>query len=138
LTFDLAAGQSGTAKPPVLVSPKGFPANYSAGADGMVAPSNYAGNVLLWSDHLYGTRVLATKDDWTTAEYLGLVPINQALSAQGAYTTDTFAVGGTLYALNQFFQTTSLPVHTLANFHFDDITQAVQQLVDQWNTTSSS
>ncbi|KAK4945278.1 hypothetical protein LTR10_015437 [Elasticomyces elasticus] len=136
LTFDLSQqAPNGTAPGPVLVSPTNFPANYTGGADALVAPSKYDGNVVLWSQDFNGTMVLATRDNWVTAEYLGLVPMNPGLQAQGAYTTDTFAMGNTIYAVNEFFQP-SKPIKTLSDWHLDDITQSVQQLVNQWNMTS--
>ncbi|KIM98617.1 hypothetical protein OIDMADRAFT_56965 [Oidiodendron maius Zn] len=116
---------------PVYVHPEGFPANYSAGTDALVAPSKYGGRVVLWSDDFYGTRVIGTRDNWETAEYLGLVLMDSSLRSRGGFTTDSFAVGNTIYSLTEFFQATK-PIQTTKEFTMVDMTEQVDQLVRAW------
>ncbi|KAL6793958.1 hypothetical protein J3E68DRAFT_361873 [Trichoderma sp. SZMC 28012] len=62
----------------VHVPAKGFPDNI-AGSDRLVAPQKYDGKVLLWADDRFNIRVFGSSDGWTSAEYLGLVPIDSNL-----------------------------------------------------------
>ncbi|RFU33156.1 hypothetical protein B7463_g3179, partial [Scytalidium lignicola] len=117
---------------PIFVHPEGFPANYSAGTDALVAPAKFGGSVILWSDDFYGTRVIGTKNNWKTAQYLGLVPIDEALQARGGFNTDTFVVGNTIYALTEFFQQPGITIETTKDFTMVDITESVDELVSAW------
>lgn len=126
LTFDTRQPKG----KPVQVPAKGFPSDV-AGSDGLVAPQKYEGKVLLWADDPFGTRVFGSNDGWTSAEYLGLVSIDSNLQALGGATSDSFALGDTIYTVTEFFQA-KRPVATMKEFQMLDITDAVDRLVKVW------
>ncbi|KAL7917894.1 hypothetical protein ACQKWADRAFT_331508 [Trichoderma austrokoningii] len=118
---------------PISVHPEGFPTNYTGGGDGLLLPSRYGGKVILWSDDFYGTRVVGSRNNWKTAEYLGLVLMDENLSAQGGYTTGSFEVGQTIYSLTEFFQPTR-SVKPKQEFLMVDMTEQVDKLVKAWKS----
>ncbi|KAL6890869.1 hypothetical protein GGI43DRAFT_425335 [Trichoderma evansii] len=127
LTFDI----NETKGSPVYLHPEGFPTNYTGGGDGLLLPSKYGGKVILWSDDFYGNRVVGSRDNWKTAEYLGLVPMDGNLSKQGGYTTASFVVGQTIYSLTEFFQPTR-SLKPKQEWLMVDITEQVDELVKAW------
>lgn len=131
LTFDINKPKG----VPVYVHPEGFPTNYTGGGDGLMLPSKYGGKVILWSDDFYGNRVIGSRNNWETAEYLGLVPMDETLSKQGGYTTGSFEVGQTIYSLTEFFQPTR-SVETKQKFLMIDATEQVDELVKAWERKS--
>ncbi|KAL7913108.1 hypothetical protein GGI35DRAFT_491336 [Trichoderma velutinum] len=127
ITFDINESKG----VPVHLHPKGFPADYAAGGDGLLLPSKYGGKVILWSDDFYGNRVIGSKDNWKTAEYLGLAAMDQTLSKQGGYTTATFEIGQTIYSLTEFFQPTRA-LKPQQKWLMVDTTEQVDELVKAW------
>lgn len=127
LTFDINEPMGS----PIYVHPEGFPTNYTGGGDGLLLPSKYGGKVILWSDDFYGTRVIGSKNNWKTAEYLGLVLMDSKLSSQGGYTTDSFEVGQTIYSLTEFFQPTQ-SLKPKEEWLMVDMTKQVDELVKNW------
>ncbi len=127
-TFDITASNPS----PVYLLPNGFPTNFSGGADAMIAPSKYGGQVALWSDDFFGQRVIATRDGWKTADYLGLVPMDPGLRKLNGYNTDAFAMGNTIYALTDFFQIPDEPIKSQQDWLMVDITEQVDVLVRAW------
>lgn len=127
LTFDICEPEGRL----VYVHPEGFPANYTGGTDGLLLPSKYDGKVILWSDDFYGTRVIGSKNNWKTAEYLGLALMDSDLSSQGGYTTGSFEVGQTIYSLTEFFQL-GRTVKPKKEFLMVDMTKQVDELVKAW------
>ncbi|UKZ75729.1 hypothetical protein TrVFT333_003421 [Trichoderma virens FT-333] len=117
--------------PPIYVHPEGFPTNYTGGGDGLLLPSKYGGRVIFWSDDFYGTRVIGSRNNWKTAEYLGLVLMADNLSKQGGYTTGSFEVGQTIYSLTEFFQPTR-SVKPKQDFLMVDMTENIDELVKAW------
>lgn len=127
LTFDINEPKG----LPVFVRPEGFPTNYTGGGDGLLLPARYDGKVILWSDDFYGTRVVGSRNNWKTAEYLGLVLMDDSLSKQGGYTTDSFEVGQTIYSLTEFFSSTR-SVKPKQEFLMVDMTKQIDELVKAW------
>lgn len=131
LTFDINKSKG----VPVYVHPEGFPTNYTGGGDGLMLPSKYGGKVILWSDDFYGNRVIGSKNNWKTAEYLGLVPMDETLSKEGGYTTGSFEVGQTIYSLTEFFQPTR-SLEAKPKWLMVDATEQVDELVKAWERKS--
>ncbi|GFP58863.1 trichothecene biosynthesis protein 14 [Trichoderma asperellum] len=127
LTFDINEPRGY----PVYVHPEGFPTNYTGGGDGLLLPSRYGGKVILWSDDFYGTRVVGSRNNWKTAEYVGLVLMDDNLSRQGGYTTGSFEVGQAIYSLTEFFQPTR-SVKPKQEFLMVDMTEQIDELVKDW------
>ena len=86
---------------------------------------------MLWSDDFYGTRVIGSKDNWKTAEYLGLAPMDSTLGGEGVYTTGSFEVGQTIYSLTEFFQP-GRTVKPKKEWLMVDMTKEVEDLVRAW------
>ncbi|KAK4067552.1 hypothetical protein Trihar35433_6112 [Trichoderma harzianum] len=131
LTFDINKSKG----VPTYVHPEGFPTNYTGGGDGLMLPSKYGGKVILWSDDFYGNRVIGSKNNWKTAEYLGLVPMDETLSKEGGYTTGSFEVGQTIYSLTEFFQPTR-SLEAKPKWLMVDATEQVDELVKAWERKS--
>ncbi|KAL7908613.1 hypothetical protein GGI35DRAFT_480217 [Trichoderma velutinum] len=130
LTESLSSGGLVTIGKQLPVPAKGFPSDL-AGSDGLVARQKYDGKVLLWADDPVGTRVLGSNDGRTSAEYLGLVPIDSNLQALGSATSDSFPLGGTVYTVTELFQA-KRPVAAMKEFQVVDVTDAVARLVKEW------
>ncbi|UKZ96831.1 uncharacterized protein TrAFT101_011608 [Trichoderma asperellum] len=127
LTFDINEPRGY----PVYVHLEGFPTNYTGGGDELLLPSRYGGKVILWSDDFYGTRVVGSTNNWKTAEYLRLVPMDDNLSRQGGYTTGSFEAGQAIYSLTEFFQPTR-SVKPKQEFLMVDMTEQIDELVKAW------
>ncbi|KAK2032384.1 hypothetical protein LX32DRAFT_555422 [Colletotrichum zoysiae] len=95
--FDISAAE-GT---PVRVPLSGAAAIGTA-LDGVSLPSRYGGTVILVSDDAAGTVVLRSRDAaWNEAEVLGTVP--GLPSAEGAASVTTVQIGGSVYAVSEWF-----------------------------------
>ncbi|EFQ27717.1 hypothetical protein CGRA01v4_02877 [Colletotrichum graminicola] len=99
--------------------------------DGVSIPSRYNGTVILVSDDAAGTVVLRSRDaSWDEAEVLGTVP--GPLTAEGAASVTTVQIGGSVYAVSEWFTDAIVP-GTLAGNRTEwplvDITAKVDALL---------
>ncbi|KAK1237988.1 hypothetical protein MKX08_002567 [Trichoderma sp. CBMAI-0020] len=102
---------------PLYVHSDGFPTNYTGG-DGLLLSARYGGKVILWFDDFYGTRVVGSMNNWKTAEYLGLVLMDDNLSKQGGYTTGSFEPTRSVKAKQKLLMV--------------DMTEQIDELVKAW------
>ncbi|KAK1997243.1 hypothetical protein LX36DRAFT_711783 [Colletotrichum falcatum] len=126
--FDISAAQ-GT---PVRVPLSGA-ALIGTALDGVSLPSRYNGTVILASDNAAGTVVLCSQDGtWDEAEVLGTVP--GLPSAEGAFSVTTVEIGGSVYAVSEWFTDPVVP-GTLAGNRTEwplvDITANIDALLTQ-------
>ena len=95
-------------------------------ADGLFAPSKYAGKIALWSDDYNGTAVLGSHDHWRSAHFLG--EVRNHLIQTGGFTVATFEIGERIFSLSEYFQAT-LPQVPRDKFPVVDISTEVDNLV---------
>ena len=68
--------------------------------------------------------VYGSKDEWASAQFLGLVP--NPYASQNGFPTDTFEMGGSIYVVTEFFQLQGFV--TKSDFPFYDITGQVDSI----------
>jgi len=130
VTFDSQAPQGKATYVPI----QGLPSNYTPPrADGLYAPKRYGGKVALWADDLFGTGVYGSKDEWKTAAFLGLVPIDPTIKATGGYTTASFEIGDRIFTNSEFFQP-KLPQKLKTLYPILDITDAVDAFAKDYRS----
>lgn len=112
-----------------------FSANLTEGQDALLAPSKYGGRVILWSEDANGTHVLGSNDNWNTAEYIGLATMDPGWQELGAFATDTFEAGDSVFGVINLFQGAG-PVEPREQFTFQDITEQVDGIVQAWDQAS--
>ncbi|EFX02913.1 trichothecene biosynthesis enzyme [Grosmannia clavigera kw1407] len=109
--------------------------------DAIYAPPRYDGTVLLVSSHASGIQVLRARDaSWTTADYLGTVPIPPAgtsadvvAALKGSFTTAAVQMGNnSVYMVNEWFTDAFVAGGVAGNrtlFPMPDITAAIDALL---------
>ncbi|KAK1988564.1 hypothetical protein LZ30DRAFT_683820 [Colletotrichum cereale] len=101
--FDTAAAQGSPARVPLSGA-----ARVGNALDGVSIPSRYHGTVILASDNAAGTVVLRSRDaTWAAAEVVGTVPGLPA--AEGAANVATLEIGGSVYAVSEWFADPKVP-----------------------------
>jgi hypothetical protein len=105
------------------------PTNSTLGTtDAIYLPPRYSGTVLLAGTDFNGTLVLRSTDQWKTAEQLGHVS-NSVYDAQGAIVPANIEIAGTLYAVEEFFETNPPSATNRTQFPLVDITAQVEALL---------
>ena len=96
--FDMRA-ERGTPIPVTITS-----GNHTfADSDAILLPPKYNGTALLVAEDNVGISVFKSTDDWTTAQYKGLVKIGQRERDEGTSVTASVQIGGSLYEVLEPF-----------------------------------